>query len=854
MADNVIKLKVDSAEYEAKLKRATSGLTHLEESLRKSGKTFADVDKAQLKYIQELGKMETVSKTAVGRVNELNNTYKELAIQYNNLSEAEKKAASGQAMAKSLEEIKKRAQEAKKELEDVNKELQGNTSVAAPQQASVNPFASYTSKFTKANLYAYGVEKGVEALTSMIQHTKQLIEESSVLAREAEGIQQAYERLNRPDLLDKLRQATHGTVSDLELMKQAVKFKDFNLDIDSMGSMLAFAQQKAKDTGESIDYMVNSITTGLGRKSLMILDNLGLSAADIKDRMEETGDMTIAVADIINDRMKDVGDYYQTTSDRIAASNAIIENSMLKLGNQVQSTMGMTTDEIYNAFEIGFIATLTDTVKGIGVVIGKVEDMGKAIGITDQSIKDMGLSMEEINKPFSENPPFVKTLKAIAEAAKFVASPLAVIADLQERIAGPTKEDPNEKRAQNTAHSIIGSINRSGDKTGEYSKWAARLNDHLERATRAGNEEAVKYIQRVQQLVEEAMDRTFERMGTGKKAGTSGLDKTAEAIKKINKEIEEVKKKAADAAIAGDDEGVKKYNQELSQLQARLKALGVDTSKTSKQVVYAKNSIGALTKELQNLQKAQQNATSNSAWKEYEKQITAVKNQIKELKGELNNIEGGSMVEMKGVGIADWYLKDAKKHKEIPTRESIIAYGTSQISSFKGYQGEDKKEVSLTKELGQITSGVSGIFSGIESLGVELPEGLKDVMSGIQGVISILTGISTIISAIEAINAADAIIPFANGGIVGMAANGMLVGNHMSGDNLRLPVIGGGMIGVNDGELILNRAQQGVIANVLQQEQRGGGNGMARVSGEQIWLILNAYTRRTGQGEIVTWK
>ena len=34
----------------------------------------------------------------------------------------------------------------------------------------------------------------------------------------------------------------------------------------------------------------------------------------------------------------------------------------------------------------------------------------------------------------------------------------------------------------------------------------------------------------------------------------------------------------------------------------------------------------------------------------------------------------------------------------------------------------------------------------------------------------------------------------------------------------------------------------------------GSGNGLARVSGEQIWIALNAYTKRTGQGEIVTWK
>ena len=125
MADNVIKLKVDSAEYESKLKRATSGLSHLEESLRKSGKAFTDVDKEQLKYVQSLGKMETVSKSAKGRVGELSTAFVELKSQYNRLTEAEKQSPYGKELLKSLEQLKTRIREAKKELADINKEMNG---------------------------------------------------------------------------------------------------------------------------------------------------------------------------------------------------------------------------------------------------------------------------------------------------------------------------------------------------------------------------------------------------------------------------------------------------------------------------------------------------------------------------------------------------------------------------------------------------------------------------------------------------------------------------------------------------------------------------------------------------------
>ena len=163
-------------------------------------------------------------------------------------------------------------------------------------------------------------------------------------------------------------------------------------------------------------------------------------------------------------------------------------------------------------------------------------------------------------------------------------------------------------------------------------------------------------------------------------------------------------------------------------------------------------------------------------------------------------------------------------------------------------------------------------------MGIELPEGVNQVLGVVNGLMSILQGINTVIgvtqfAAITAntvsldlltaaiwANTASSFIPFAGGGIVGFAkggligkaASGMLIGNHMSGDNLRLPVNGGGFIGVNDGELILNRAQQGVLADALE----GGGIGnlglSVKVTAEELRFVLGNNSRRRGKGEYVT--
>ena len=191
-----------------------------------------------------------------------------------------------------------------------------------------------------------------------------LVSESIELAQAGEGIRLAFERLDRPDLLDNLRQATHNTVSDIELMKQAVKFDNFKLSLDDMGTMLAFAQQKAKDTGESIDYMVDSITTGLGRQSKQILDNLGISAAELTKRMNEGKDMTQAVADIIREEMAKAGDYVETAGDRAAQANVRLQNAMEELG-QTFAPLASEGASMWNDIKLGAIQLLNDGIKPV---------------------------------------------------------------------------------------------------------------------------------------------------------------------------------------------------------------------------------------------------------------------------------------------------------------------------------------------------------------------------------------------------------------------------------------------------------------------------------------------------------
>ena len=194
-----------------------------------------------------------------------------------------------------------------------------------------------------------------QSLGEAVGRAKEFVNESMDLAKSADGVIHAFEQLGRADLLAVLREATKGTVSDLQLMTSLVKARDFRVPLDEMGKFLAFAQLKAQQTGQSVDFMVDSIVTGLGRQSLLILDNLGLSAAEIREKIAETGDFMLGVGAIVDQQLQQAGRYI-SAADQVAAADVKMENAKLKLGRAL-TWLG--------DIQVNLKSTLADMVNGV---------------------------------------------------------------------------------------------------------------------------------------------------------------------------------------------------------------------------------------------------------------------------------------------------------------------------------------------------------------------------------------------------------------------------------------------------------------------------------------------------------
>ena len=125
MADSILRLKVESQEYDSKLKQATQGLTRYVDECRKVGGTLEVVEKDTLAYVRALGQMDTTSRTATGKLAEMKKTFTELSAQYKQMTDAEKQSPFGKALAASLDQLKVRIQDSKTQLDDINKSING---------------------------------------------------------------------------------------------------------------------------------------------------------------------------------------------------------------------------------------------------------------------------------------------------------------------------------------------------------------------------------------------------------------------------------------------------------------------------------------------------------------------------------------------------------------------------------------------------------------------------------------------------------------------------------------------------------------------------------------------------------
>ena len=272
-------------------------------------------------------------------------------------------------------------------------------------------------------------------------------------------------------------------------------------------------------------------------------------------------------------------------------------------------------------------------------------------------------------------------------------------------------------------------------------------------------------------------------------------------------------------------------------------------------------SVAALNKELADLRKKQDLATDTTTWTNYQKKIDETTAKIALLKGEIKfddkeqNGIGNDEIEIPG----KVYLKETTEQDIKDQLDQFAPKDPYEIEvdvNFKALKEIEDLKLKETMKAAQLAaSAVSSIGDAFAS--IEDPSA-KAAGTVLQAIASIALGFAQAAAAkdttasgwgwlawVAAGAAAMATTISTIHSLTGYAQGGIVDGNSYSGDNI--PIM------ANAGEVVLTKAMTNSLASQLQ-ENEGGVRVSGEIHGETIVLAANRYLRRSGRGELVTWK
>lgn len=196
--------------------------------------------------------------------------------------------------------------------------------------------------------------------------------ELAKLSGNVEGVERAFNRAfpNSVFLLEQLKKSTHNTVTEFELMQRTLQATNLGVGVEQLPILFEFAAARAQQTGESVDYLVDSIVRGIGRKSLLVLDNLGLSATRLKEQFngaslasQSVGDVTKGVAEIARVELEKMGGYAETAATKVDQLTANMQELRIEVSKKIESSW--------------FIDFLNKSAEGLKMLVKGQEELDK---------------------------------------------------------------------------------------------------------------------------------------------------------------------------------------------------------------------------------------------------------------------------------------------------------------------------------------------------------------------------------------------------------------------------------------------------------------------------------------------
>jgi len=230
------------------------------------------------------------------------------------------------------------------------------------------------------------------------------------MAGEFDKLEGAFDNLNKSagfgeGSLGKYRKALDGTVSSSKMMEMAnnamlLGIADSN---DQMAEMFDVAQRLGAAVGEDAAFGVNSLVTGMGRQSVLMLDNLGImvdteeankkyakaNKKNVKDltdveKKQAFNNETMVQANLLVGKL---GDEQLTTADKMSKLKAQMEDGAIAIGQKLAPAFGEALDMLSGLADIDMVATLKNHFNSISQFQQAVIESFKMVFDSDIMLK-----------------------------------------------------------------------------------------------------------------------------------------------------------------------------------------------------------------------------------------------------------------------------------------------------------------------------------------------------------------------------------------------------------------------------------------------------------------------------------
>ena len=863
MANSILKLKVETSEYDQKLANAAKGIRHLADVAHKGGGELTGLEKAELDYIKALGDMETKSRSASGQVRELSSTYKELKVIYDQLNEVEKADEGGKALAASLETLKQRAQEAKAQLDTATQSLNDNGQAGKGTSSVMEMLKDkFTVNIDAIKLFNIGLQAAEGALS--VAKDAFFASEATVdeWGRVVDSSKSLYEgfltALNTGDIsgylgrIDEIVTAARKAYDELDRLGtmrtiQAPKMSAQQTENERMRMMIQTGRYIAPVDGRRASMKDGQLLTPeqIRRIEAQLQNGMKSVVTLVGNEVRQTGK---AIDAVYNRQAQELGmslkEFRKGTSSMAEFDKRMAGYEQYQKWREQHTTIDLQSGrEIVargNPFE-QFAKWGTFRVDGqryndlVRLIQQRDQQAAQAYGMQSQAYRTMnraeGVTVSKLMRGgetgggggrsggggkggktiTEEKDDFVEINGLINMAAERVS-------DLQRRI----REAPSE--------SIITELrDQLKDAQAELDRLNGKWQDGLQATFKFDDSDVLAKVRDIEGITIDPKTLTVTA-------------NTAEAYNQVQQLLKNVNGKTVtftvqpkmDTGISiTNDAGMSAY---IASLKQQLETADYGTS-----LYKGLSAQLADMSTLQNLVGESLKAGLGTAMFDVADE-TGADFWTRAMEGGVANIDWQTIVD-----------KINKKLKEMNLEPIAINFKT----------GETKNQ---SKEMSKDWSAAANAIQSVGSAMSQIEDPAAKVVGTVAQAIATIalgyaqattsaaklgpwawiafaaTGLATMISTISAIHSAT-----------GYAEGGMIKGNSYSGDNIGGLVDGSQLVGLNAGEIVLNASQQNTLAQNLQ-----GGGGSARlsatVSGEQIVLAVNRYLRRSGQGELVTWK